>query len=35
MSTTETLAARVEMLCGDLSQIRAPHGTGELDCKSG
>src|SRR6266850_5152512 len=26
MSTTETLAARVELLCGDLSRIRAPHG---------
>src|SRR5438105_6861887 len=27
MSTTETLSARVELLCGDLSRIRAPHGT--------
>ena len=26
MSATETLAARVELLCGDLSRIRAPHG---------
>jgi len=32
MSTTETLAARVEILCGDLSQIRAPHGT-ELNAR--
>jgi len=32
MSTTETLAARVELLCGDLSQIRAPHGT-ELNAR--
>src|SRR4051794_32555177 len=32
MSTTETLAARVEFLCGDLSQIRAPHGT-ELNAR--
>ena len=27
MSATELLAARVEALCGDLSHIRAPHGT--------
>src|SRR5437879_4821514 len=27
MSVTQTLAARVEALCGDLSRIRAPHGT--------
>ncbi len=27
MSATGTLAARVEALCGDLSSIRAPHGT--------
>ena len=26
MSVTETLAARVEALCGDLSRIRAPRG---------
>src|SRR5438876_7826643 len=26
MSTTQTLAARVEALCGDLSNIHAPHG---------
>src|SRR5216110_895456 len=32
MSTTETLVARVERLCGDLSQIRAPHGT-ELNAR--
>src|SRR5438876_55506 len=32
MSTTATLAARVEMLCGDLSQIRAPRGT-ELNAR--
>src|SRR5881409_457472 len=32
MSTTETLAARVEALCGDLSRIRAPHGT-ELNAR--
>ena len=28
MSVTETLAARVDALCGDLSRIRAPRGTG-------
>src|SRR5881409_1671604 len=33
MSTTETLAARVEALCGDLSRIRAPHGT-ELNARA-
>jgi urocanate hydratase len=27
VSTTETLAARVEALCGDLSRIRAPRGS--------
>jgi urocanate hydratase len=27
MSAIETLAARVELLCGDLSRIRAPRGT--------
>ena len=27
MSVTETLAARVDALCGDLSRIRAPRGT--------
>jgi urocanate hydratase len=32
VSTTETLAARVELLCGDLSRIRAPHGT-ELNAR--
>ena len=32
MSTTETLAGRVEALCGDLSHIRAPHGT-ELNAR--
>src|SRR2546421_8101420 len=32
MSTTETLAAQVEALCGDLSRIRAPHGT-ELNAR--
>jgi urocanate hydratase len=32
MSTTETLAARVEALCGDLSRIHAPHGT-ELNAR--
>src|SRR5947207_5661533 len=32
MSTTETLVARVERLCGDLSRIRAPHGT-ELNAR--
>src|SRR3989442_2330478 len=33
MSRTETLAARVERLCGDLSRIRAPRGT-ELNARS-
>ncbi len=28
MSTTETLAAAVESLCGDLARIRAPQGAG-------
>src|SRR6195256_2504577 len=32
MSVTETLAARVEVLCGDLSHIRAPRGT-ELNAR--
>src|SRR5436309_4953017 len=32
MSTTETLAARVDALCGDLSRIRAPHGA-ELNAR--
>ncbi len=32
MSVTETLAARVEALCGDLSRIRAPRGT-ELNAR--
>ena len=32
MSVTETLAARVEALCGDLSRIRAPRG-GELNAR--
>src|SRR5712671_7533530 len=32
MSVTETLAARVEALCGDLLRIRAPHGT-ELNAR--
>ncbi len=27
MSTTASLAQRVEALCGDLSSIRAPRGT--------
>src|SRR5215468_11071929 len=27
MSVTETLAARVDALCGDLSRIKAPHGS--------
>ena len=27
MTVTETLAARVEALCGDLSRVRAPRGT--------
>ncbi|HLY94050.1 MAG TPA: urocanate hydratase [Gaiellaceae bacterium] len=33
MSLTETLAARVDALCGDLSSIRAPRGT-ELNARS-
>jgi urocanate hydratase len=33
MSVTETLAARVEALCGDLSNVRAPRGT-ELNARS-
>ena len=33
MSTTETLAATVEALCGDLSSIRAPRGP-ELNARS-
>jgi urocanate hydratase len=33
MSTTETIAARVEALCGDLSHVRAPRGT-ELNARS-
>ena len=32
VSVTETLAARVEALCGDLSRIRAPRGT-ELNAR--
>ncbi len=32
MSVTETLAARVDALCGDLSSIRAPRGT-ELNAR--
>src|SRR5436309_9607756 len=32
MSITETLAARVDALCGDLSSIRAPRGT-ELNAR--
>ncbi len=32
MSLTETLAARVEALCGDLSRIRAPRGS-ELNAR--
>src|SRR5213596_3140314 len=32
MSVVETLAARVEALCGDLSRIRAPRGT-ELNAR--
>ena len=32
MSVTETLAARVEALCGDLSRIRAPRGA-ELNAR--
>src|SRR6187549_3738673 len=33
MSTTETLSAAVESLCGDLSRIRAPRGT-QLNARS-
>jgi urocanate hydratase len=33
MSVTETIAARVEELCGDLSRVRAPRGT-ELNARS-
>jgi len=33
VSTTETLAAKVEALCGDLSRVRAPRGT-ELNARS-
>jgi urocanate hydratase len=33
MTTTETLDARVESLCGDLARIRAPRGT-ELNARS-
>src|SRR5881409_3751999 len=33
MSVTQTLAARVEALCGDLSRIRAPRGT-DLNARS-
>ncbi len=33
MSATETLAARVEALCGDLSRVRAPRGQ-ELNARS-
>ena len=32
MSATQTLASRVEALCGDLLQIHAPHGT-ELNAR--
>src|SRR5580765_4357626 len=32
MSTTATLAGRVEALCGDLSHIHAPHGS-ELNAR--
>jgi urocanate hydratase len=32
MSTTETLAGRVDALCGDLSRIHAPHGS-ELNAR--
>src|SRR4029077_15745331 len=32
MSVTDTLAARVDALCGDLSSIRAPRGT-ELNAR--
>jgi urocanate hydratase len=33
VSVTETVAARVESLCGDLSRVRAPRGT-ELNARS-
>ena len=33
MTTTETIATRVEALCGDLSSIRAPRGS-ELNARS-
>jgi urocanate hydratase len=33
VSVTETIAARVEALCGDLSRVRAPRGT-ELNARS-
>jgi urocanate hydratase len=33
VSVTETVAARVEALCGDLSRVRAPRGT-ELNARS-
>src|SRR5207248_654902 len=33
MSVTQTVAARVEELCGDLSRVRAPRGT-ELNARS-
>src|SRR3989454_8598492 len=33
MSATDTLAARVDALCGDLSSIRAPRGL-ELNARS-
>jgi urocanate hydratase len=33
MTTTETIAARVQALCGDLSNVRAPRGT-ELNARS-
>jgi len=32
VSVTQTLAARVEALCGDLSSIRAPRGS-ELNAR--
>jgi hypothetical protein len=32
VSVTESLAARVDALCGDLSRIRAPRGT-ELNAR--
>jgi hypothetical protein len=32
MSTTQTLAARVDALCGDLSRIRAPRSS-ELNAR--